>query len=375
MIRLTFISLYFAPARSYGGPVASATALVKALTSRDFRVDVLTTDADGDERVSPITIPNARIAYCRRVVGEFFAPALLFRAALSVPSTAATYVWGLFVWPLPIVILLARIFKRPLVISPRGMLHDQALASKSGKKRLFLRLLMLCGIRRAAVFHATSDEEARITESVFGQARVFVIPNGVDLPDIVRDDHAPRYILYLGRIHPHKQIELLIDAFAIAVRGLPQDARLIIAGSGRPEYVETLKDRALRLGVSNRTDFCGHVDGDDKSSLLASATVLAVASKSENFAISVAEALAHSTPVIATRTIPWAELVDKKCGWFVDDTPPALATAFVDAFEISEADRRAMGARAREWMKTSYSWTSVGARFATVMNTLIQERL
>jgi glycosyltransferase involved in cell wall biosynthesis len=379
-MRLLFLSLYFHPARRYGGPIVSTAQLCRGLAARGFEVRALTTDADGPDRLD---VPagwreageNLRIRYCRRLggkLGELVAPGLLAVLPRQVARTDAVYVWGILVWPLPALALLCRLFGKPLVISPRGMLFPEALAAKGGKKRLFLAVLRrIAGAR--AVYHVTSEEEARAVREIFPGARTIEVPNGVEVPaEVPAATEGRPYLLFLGRLHPHKQIELILSAYAAWTRSLDgaPPADLVLAGSGDEGYRRSLLETAGREGVAPRVRFLPHVEGADKARLLAGAEGLILASRSENFGLSVAEALAHGTPCVVTRTAPWSGLERERCGFWVEDRTEALAGGIGRLMALSPGERRAWGARGRAWMIRDFSQEGVADRMAAALTDL-----
>ena len=111
--------------------------------------------------------------------------------------------------------------------------------------------------------------------------------------------------------------------------------------------------------------FAGPVEGEAKASLLARAKTVVLPSKSENFGNAVAEALAHGTPVVATRGTPWSELGPRRCGWWVDADEESLASAIRQALVLDEHESTEMGNRGRAWMAASFSWDSVAQKMAT----------
>ena len=84
----------------------------------------------------------------------------------------------------------------------------------------------------------------------------------------------------------------------------------------------------------------GEVLGDAKKQLFENSDVALVPSHTENFAIVVAEALAHAVPVIASKGTPWSELEVKRCGLWVDNDPATLADAML---KISTMPLQEMG--------------------------------
>jgi glycosyltransferase involved in cell wall biosynthesis len=100
----------------------------------------------------------------------------------------------------------------------------------------------------------------------------------------------------------------------------------------------------------------GEVLSEAKKRLFECSDVTLVPSYTENFAIVVAEALAHGVPVIASKGTPWSRLEDMKCGLWVDNDPETLAAAIRS---ISTMPLQDMGSRGREWMQNEFSWRSV----------------
>jgi glycosyltransferase involved in cell wall biosynthesis len=379
-MRLLFLSLYFHPARRYGGPIVSTAQLCRGLAARGFEVRALTTNSDGPDRLDvPVDWHPAGerlwIRYCRRLggkLGELVAPGLLAALPHEVARADAVYVWGILVWPLPALAVLCRLFGKPLVISPRGMVFPEALATKGGKKRLFLAVLRrIAGAR--VVYHVTSEEEARAVREIFPGARTIEVPNGVEVPAEVPSPEVGRpYLLFLGRIHPYKQIERILASYARWTRSLGGEppADLVLAGSGDEGYRRSLEQAAAREGIAPWVRFLPHVEGADKARLLAGAAGVILASRSENFGLSVAEALAHGTPCVVTRTAPWSGLERERCGFWVEDSTEALAEGIGRLMTLSLEERRAWGARGRAWMIRDFSQEGVADRMAAALTDL-----
>lgn len=252
---------------------------------------------------------------------------------------------------------------RPLVISPHGCLDPVRLAHSAWKKRLagcFDRRYL----RQADVIHATSEAERDwIEQYVGGRPRIEVIPIGVDLPAL-RETANPaertRTVLSLGRLHPLKGLDLLLEAWPIAMQALGPNARweLVIAGPDEQGTRAGLERQAQGLGLGN-VQFAGPLYGAEKDRALANADLFVLPSRSENFGIVVAEALAAGVPAITTKGTPWQE-IDGSCGWWVDVNAGAIAAALAAAMRLSDAERAAMGARGRALVEAKYQWPSVG---------------
>lgn len=252
---------------------------------------------------------------------------------------------------------------KPLVMSPQGSLDPLRLAHSAWKKRLagfFDRPFL----RHASVIHATSLAERRwIEQYVGGSPRIEVIPNGVEMPELrtlARPAHRTRTVLYLGRLHPLKGLDLLLDAWQMASQslGLGDTWNLVIAGPDEQGTRKKLEQQARQLGLTNLR-FIGPLYGDEKVKAIADADLYVLPSRSENFGIVVAEALAASVPVVTTKGTPWQE-IDGSCGWWVDVAAEPLAKAIGQAMRLGDEEREAMGTRGRALVEAKYQWMSVG---------------
>jgi glycosyltransferase involved in cell wall biosynthesis len=253
---------------------------------------------------------------------------------------------------------------KPLVMSPQGCLDPVRLAHSAWKKRL-AGLFDRRFLRQASVIHATSNaERGWIERYVGGRPRIEVIPNGVDLPAATSPAAKPagrtRQVLSLGRLHPLKGLDLLIDAWQMASQELEPGDRweLVIAGPDEQGTRGGLEQKARQHGLSN-VRFTGPLYGEDKAQALASADLFVLPSRSENFGIAVAEALAAGLPAITTKGAPWQE-IHGSCGWWADVAAEPLATALREAMRLGDGERAAMGQRGRALVEAKYRWESVG---------------
>ena len=246
----------------------------------------------------------------------------------------------------------------PLVIHPHGMLEKNALEVHSWKKALAWGIYQKKDFDKATIFVATSQGEARTIRSLgFGQP-VAVIPIGVDLPDLERQtqNRQVRQALFLSRIHPIKGLTDLVDAWA-KVR--PPNWKMVIAGPDEENHRSEIERAVANLGLSDCFIFKGPVYGKLKADLFNESDLFVLPSKSENFGLVIAEALSYGIPVITTDRTPWESLVSKQCGWWVEKTVDALAEAISDATSLSDAERKKMGSRGRDFVESEFSWPMV----------------
>jgi glycosyltransferase involved in cell wall biosynthesis len=252
--------------------------------------------------------------------------------------------------------------QRPLIVSPRGMLAPVALAFSTWKKKTFWRLLQDPAIRRAACLHATSCAEYDEIRSFGLVTPVAIIPNGIDLPEppttAAAGSDDDRVVLSLGRIHPKKGLDRLLQAWSKVESG-HHEWRLRIVGPGEKGHDKELRGLAARLGLT-RVSIEGPVYGDAKFAAYREADFFVLPTLNENFGLTVAEALASGTPAISTRGAPWNGLKTHGCGWWIDHGVEPLAAALANAMTMPRDALATMGMKGRNWMMRDYSWDRVG---------------
>lgn len=249
----------------------------------------------------------------------------------------------------------------PYAVSIRGMLEPWALRHKRTKKRLAWHLYQRKILLGAALLHATSpEEEASIRHAGLSSADIAVLPNGVEPPppNELPPKRAARRpeVLFLGRIHPIKGLEILLQAWATAA---PAGWTLRLAGPDADGHRSSLEALARRLDIAERVVFSGPLQGREKWTALAGASCLVLPSFSENFGMVVAEALAAGTPVATSTGTPWQAAETAGAGWRFDPEPSSLARVLDDLGTTSADELDAMGSRGKTLVEAHYGWPSV----------------
>lgn len=353
------------------GPTYSVSALAGALARGRFETSILTLAGwrgdDAPPLVSGVGIhayPVATSPLLRQIAAS---PAL--RKALQDRRTTTDifHTHGLWLMPNVYPADAARSGSARVVHSPRGMLGADALRFSSLKKQAFMLAFQRRALRSAHCIHATAHSEYREVRAAGFANPVAVIPNGMDLPDLAGRTPkatAARTLLSLGRLHPKKGLDRLIAAWTGIQAEFP-DWRLRIVGRDEHGYSDELRRLAHGLGAQ-RVDVEPPLHGADKSAAFHDAELFVLPSLNENFAMTVAEALAHGVPVISSKGAPWSGLVTNDCGWWVDGDTETLRATLKLALARPAEQLAAMGARGRAWMAADYSWAHVGQQMTDV---------
>lgn len=266
----------------------------------------------------------------------------------------------------------ARIGGGRYVLGPHGMLSAWALRRSRWRKRLLWWFGHRAMLERVDLFHATAASEALDIRRLGFRQPIAVIPYGVDIPESprARPQSSRRRLVFLGRVHPVKGVELLIRAWPGLAARFP-DWDLVIAGPDEIGYRSAMQKLAESLRAP-RVVWPGPMRGGAKRDLFFDADLLVLPSHSENFGMVVAEALAHGVPVVTTRGTPWEELPVRGCGWWIDQ--PRLAEALAEAMSLPAEARAAMGARGRAWVERVFAWPTVAHNMLAAYEWLLDRR-
>jgi glycosyltransferase involved in cell wall biosynthesis len=257
------------------------------------------------------------------------------------------------------------------------MLGAGALQFSRWKKCIFSALVQERALAAVTCFHATSVRELEDIRAYGLSSPVAVIPNGVDVTpaEFLKTNEvsetAARTVLYIGRLHPKKGIDRLLNAWASVEENYPE-WRLRIVGPSDGKYSAALRRLASSLKLA-RVDFHDALFGEDKNAAYRDADIFVLPSLDENFGMVVAEALANGTPVIASKNTPWSGLVEERCGWWPDNAVAPLAAVLGEAMALPRASLDAMGARGRDWMLREFSWSRVAADMEAVYRWVLGE--
>lgn len=378
----------YKPAYRYGGPAVSVSRLAEMLTARGVRVTVFTTDSNLDESLDvpvdrPVDVDGVEVWYFRRTdtlqksltflpylsrsVGFLYAPAMRSALAAVVPTVDVVHTQGAFVYPTLAAARAAFRSRVPLCYHQRGAYNPDSLRFRSVKKRLYIAAVERPIMRRAARLVALTEFEARSFRALGLETPIRLIPNGVDARPVqggsaVRAENRwgipanAHLIMFLGRLHPNKGADRLLEAFA---RILPADpeARLVLAGPDEWSRGDELRAWVARM-PAGRVIVTDMLAPSDKADLLARADLFCLPSRGEGFSLAILEALASGTPAVISPECHFDEVEAEGVGRVVSSDPAALAAVLAELLADPER-RRAMGARGRALVESQYTWDHV----------------
>lgn len=373
---------------SAGGPVAVVRSLLPELVSAGVRCTVAATappqGEDDGVRMPGIPVHSFPATAARRYwKGHSPALAAFLDAELRKDSFDLVHVHELWLYTTYAACRAAKRHAVPYIVTVHGEMDGPRMREKRLKKWAYMRCVQRRHLRWADAVQALTEGEAATVRGIVRSAPVFVLPNGTESgvatsPAALRtfENQYPavrdkRIILYLGRLHKLKGVEVLARSF-VRICGRRPDSVLLLAG---PDYDGTgpRVERAMRkAGLSDRVVFTGTIDGPAKAAAFAAADVFVLPSYSEGFSCSVLEALTAGVPVVASEQCYFPEIAEQSAGFVIPVDEGAIAEA-VDAL-LSDAElRRTMGENARA-LAREYAWSGLAVRMADRYRAVVERR-
>jgi glycosyltransferase involved in cell wall biosynthesis len=268
----------------------------------------------------------------------------------------------------------------PTVLTNHGQFTPWAISQPNMfgalRKRLYLALMTGPLFHRITLLHAITPLDRAALHYLFPRSRIEIIPNSIDLAvlDKYADcmDSAPSagpYVLFVGRLHPVKGLDLLVEGFGRA--DLPRDWRLILVGpEDDAKYAKRLRRAIASSPRANRIELRKPVwNPVEKYLLMRGAWITAVGSHTEVVSLVNLEASACGTPTITTRAtglFDWEE----GGGLLMEPTVPSIAAALSTAGRWSQAEREQRGRASRKLVERRYSTKATAPQWLELYRSL-----
>lgn len=270
---------------------------------------------------------------------------------------------GLWMHPNIVGTELCRSHRIPRVVSPRGTLSPWSIKNGSKiLKSMFWHLYQKRSLSQATMLHATSETEYFEIRNLGFKQPVSIIPNGIDpLPanhECKKHGKEYRTLMYLGRIHPKKNLELLINAWAELAPKFPDWHLDIVGPIEENPYALKLQSSVNSRGLA-RIKFSGPAYGEQKLDKYINSDLFVLPTFSENFGMVVAESLMCGTPTLVSRGAPWPDLEKEKCGFITSLNPPDFTSKLANALAKDQAELEKMGKAGKAWMERAFSWDRI----------------
>lgn len=375
-----------------GGPATVLLQLSRQQARDGHQVTLCTTNRDAPSGLLPVpcNVPIVRDGvttwhFASQSFPLRFSRTMATWLHANIREFDVVHVHGLYRFPTTFAAWCARRTGTPYLICPHGSL-DPFLHQQSHYnlvlKRLYERLFDRPNLDGASAILYTAEEERQKASALKLKARAVVVPNGLAWDDYETlppaggfraragiPEHAP-LVLFLGRINFKKGLDLLVPAFAQVLRAVP-DARLAIVGPDNEGYGRSVRRWCNEQGIRSHTTFVDHLDPESVRQAYVDADVFALPSYSENFGMTVAEAMACRCPVVISDQVNiWREVKRAGAGQVTRLDIPEIADALTALLRSDEDTLHATGEAGRKLVKQQYTWAQISQQLTQVYETL-----
>ena len=391
-MKILQVTNFFKPSWESGGPARVAYEISKKLVERGHEVTVYTTDGFkwriDVEKNKPVDVDGIKTYYFRNL-SSYLTRKMNLPIPYYLPIVARRTLRDFdmihiheYRTVLAIVVHhYAKKYGIPYILQPRGSIPR---TSKSKQKKLFDALFGRAIIEDASKIIASSKLESDQYWDVFPDLegeKIVHIPNGIDLEtyqnlpkkgefrkkySIAEDE---KVILFLGRIHKIKGIDILIEAFSKLKEEL-QGVKLVIAGPD-DGYLDRLKLMVDKLSIEDDVIFPGPLYEKEKSEAYVDADVFVLPSKYESFGNVVLEAMAHNTPVIVTNSCGISEWLSS--AEIINPTVDSLYVKLSEILKKSKSENLKSKRRMKKDVE-KFSWETIVDRIESIYYEIVGGR-
>jgi glycosyltransferase involved in cell wall biosynthesis len=360
---------YFYPAYKAGGPIQSLMNLIKVLKN-DYDFYVLTSAYDFGVQQPHTTIKinewntvtlsnkdtySVEVWYSNSLHLDKFTLLQIYNAV----QPNFIYINGLYTSWCNTILRSQIHIKSTIILCPRGMLQQGALAVKPFKKKLYLLVFKLFGYFNNIVWHATNEEEKRdILNNIHKRAIIKVAGNIPKIPlQEISKDYAKKAnqlnLVYLSLITPKKQLHILLQTLLQCKSCITLD---IYGPIKDEEYWLKCKLLIEKMPVNCTVNYCNDVQPNAVQQTLQQYDAKILLTKGENFGHALYESLSVGTPIITSYFTAWNNLQSIQAGWNVDITNTTAIASLLDTLAGYSAEQWAIyQSSALALAKTYYS--------------------
>ncbi|HCJ66293.1 MAG TPA: glycosyltransferase [Elusimicrobia bacterium] len=354
-----------------GGTTKVVRELTETLAKRGIEISIFTTAGKNNERIQQIKGVDLKLFR-----SDFLArwwPGHSSGLAKSVmeeaPKFDLIHIHEIWHHPHFTAYTAAKRAKKPYIITVHGALEPWCLNYKAFKKKIFAALFERRILKEASVIHVLTEEETRNIQSFGVNNFIAVIPNGLDpkefqnLPGREELEHlyptikGKQVILFLGRIHPKKGLDILARAFGKIAKE-QKNICLLVAGPNNNGYQTRVENILKEEGVLDKVIFAGMLTGQDKLAALSGSDFFVLPSYSEGFSMGILEAMICGLPVIITNQCNFPDVSTAKTGEVIEPNENQLVKT-LNIFLNNQQLRKKRGENARNLIMEKFTWDKI----------------
>lgn len=368
----------------WGGPVRVVYGLTEALAKKEIKVFIFGPIKKGNDK---------NILYPKETTVRLFSQDFLYRLwtghsfslkkalRAEIEKFDLIHIHEIWHYPQFVASRLAKRYNKPCIITIHGELEPWCLNHKALKKKIYSSLIQKKILKEASALQALTKEEVKNISRFVDNKNIFLIPNGINLEnfknipprekfeDLYPELKGKKVILFLGRIHPKKGLDILAKTFSI-ISEYRKNVRLVIAGPDENGYESKIKSILKNEGVLDKVIFTGMLTGNNKLAALGRATMFVLSSYSEGFSMAVLEAMTCGLPVVITKQCNFPEIEKNKAGIIIEPDINQLVRAFNYLLSNPKLCKE-MGENGTRLVKERFTWDKIADQMLNLYEKII----
>lgn len=353
-----------------GGGNRACAELCESLAAFGHDVIVAHVGEKEEKCFSPENVTVKAFPPFNKFKGYAYSPALREYLKSQIPEVDIVHIHATWQYPSVPAARYCKIKDIPYVVQPHGNLHPWKFNHKALKKKVYWYLVEEHILKNAAFIHVESEADQADVKRYLPTAETFISPCGA-YSKLFENRTSPEYIktkwpvfrdkkclLYLARVDINKGIEHLLNAYAKITKS-NADYNLLIVGPDYAGTTEKMKNLAKELGIESQIVWAGMVSEQERIWIMQDCDIYALPSLSENFGISVLEAMFCSKPVLTTTGTPWHELELNNAGVVVNPDVDSIYEGLNRLLNCRVRQLDEMGLNAYRLAKSKYEWSSI----------------
>lgn len=270
--------------------------------------------------------------------------------------------------------------KAPIVCSPHGMLDPYIIINQGKLKRLVSKLFFQKSLEAVDCYHALCQKEYEDIRAYGLKQPVAIIPNGINMPDSnlkFEKTDSKKHLLYLGRLHKKKGVDLLIKAIADIKKEnacLLDSWQIDLVGWDHENCKAELETIVAENHLEDIVVFHGGLFGKDKQRMYATADGYILPSHGEGLPMTVLEAWSWKLPVIMTPECHLPEGYDAEAAININDNVVSVKNGLMTFFGMDDEKRKVIGQRGYDLVCEKFTWDASAKKMIEAYEWLLGKR-
>jgi glycosyltransferase involved in cell wall biosynthesis len=382
-MKILHIAISLAP--EWGGPTKVVAELTEVLAKKGLEISIFAPVKKGNKakiiRPKGVNLQLFEQGFLARF-WPGYSPKLAKVLKKEIDKFDLVHIHELWSYPHFVASRAARKAGKPYVVTIHGGLESWAINYKAFKKKVYSTLFQRRILQKAAALHAITDEEIKHIRAFRVNNEILMIPNGIN-PEEFRvlptcqelERFYPRLagkqvVLFLGRLHPIKGLDILARAFGKVARER-NNLCLLVVGPDSDGYQAKVVKILEAEGILNKVIFTGMLTGREKLMALGGADICVIPSYSEVRSIVALEAMASALPVIITRQCHFPEVAEAGAGLVIEPEVNQLAAALEKVLNEPTL-RQEMGSNGR-LVAAKFTWDKVADQMIEMYKEVLEK--